>query len=58
MLTLAHFTVIVPCWEARQRMAVAGVPLGAFIAGIGFYLLCRFVSGYTIIGGEELEGGR
>ncbi len=58
MLTLAHFTVIVPGWKVRHRMAVAGVPLGAFIAGMGFYLPYRYLKEYPVSGGEGLEGGR
>jgi len=51
MLTLAQFKVIVPRWEVRQRMAVAGVLLGAFIAGIGFYLPYPCLKEYPVSGG-------
>ena len=50
-----HFLVIIPGFDAFQRIAVVNVPLGVTILGYGLYMLTRFLRDYPIPDGDEFD---
>ncbi len=50
-----HFLVIIPGFDAFQRIAVVNIPLGVIILGYGLFILNRFLHDYPIPDGDEFD---
>ena len=55
MYSTGHFLVIIPGFDAFQKIAVVNIPLGVIILGYGLYLLSRFLHEHPIPDGDGFD---